>query len=86
MRQLDQRQERGDSYSQVDYAAALVALGRYDEALERLQIALELRDRKLYTLGADPIWDPIRGDPRFTGIADRIRRVRPRSPIMPDPN
>jgi TolB-like protein len=86
LRQLDQRQRRGDSYSQVDYAAALVALGSFDEALERIQMAVELRDRKLYTLAGDPIWDPVRGDPRFTSIVDRVRRVRPRAPINPDPN
>jgi TolB-like protein len=81
--ELQEREVQGEAQSHVDYAAALVALGRYDEAMERLQIAVEQRDRKLYTLGGDPVWDPVRGDPRFLGIVERIRRVKPPAPEKP---
>jgi TolB-like protein len=84
-RQLEEAERRGDELSQVDFAAAAVAIGRHDEALERLDRAFEGRDRRLATLGNDPVWDPIRGDPRFRDLMRRVRRV-PVAPRMPDGN
>jgi TolB-like protein len=78
-----EREAQGGEQSQVDIAAALVALGRYDEAMQSLELAVEQRDRKLYTLGGDPVWDPVRGDPRFLRIIERVRRAKPAAPERP---
>jgi tetratricopeptide (TPR) repeat protein len=83
---LGEREARGEAVSQVDYAAALVRLGRHDEAIEHLQRAVEQRDRRVYSLVADPVWDPIRGDPRFTALVDRLRRRPPTPPNAPGRN
>ncbi len=84
LHRLDEREAAGDSISHVDYAAALVALGHHEAALTRLERAYEERDRRLYTVVNDPLWDPIRGDPRFLRIMERMRRPPPPAPV-PEP-
>src|SRR5262249_3311701 len=51
------------------FAFALVYLGLddKDQAFRSLQRAVEQRDVNL-GLKSDPIWDPLRGDPRFTQV------------------
>ncbi|NNF26301.1 MAG: tetratricopeptide repeat protein [Gemmatimonadetes bacterium] len=67
------REDSGDYASDVEYAAACVALGDYEDALRNLESALEDRDPALHTLRFDPTWDPLRRDPRFRDISRRIR-------------
>lgn len=77
-------EERGEPFSQVDYAAALVALGEYDEAFERLAVAYEAREPRLFSLRSDPVWDPVRPDPRFRDLQRRLRESRwPEAPPPP---
>ena len=71
---LEAREARGESISHVDYAAAAVGVGDFDEALARLERAVEGGDRKLFSLATDPIWDPIRGDTRFRKILSSLKR------------
>ncbi len=78
--ELERSSAGGTEVSQVDVAAALVALGRNDEALNRLERADELRDPKLFSLQFDPTWDPIRADPRFVSMLRRVRRMPPPPP------
>ncbi|MDH3224270.1 MAG: hypothetical protein OEO23_11190, partial [Gemmatimonadota bacterium] len=68
-----ERRESGEYASDVEYAAACVALGDYEDALANLESALEDRDPALHTLRFDPTWDPLRRDPRFRDISRRIR-------------
>jgi TolB-like protein/Tfp pilus assembly protein PilF len=49
-----------------------VALGDYDRAFEWLDKAYQARDSWLQWLAAEPQWDRLRADPRFT---DLLRRV-----------
>jgi TolB-like protein len=89
-RQLAEAEQRGVAVSQVEFAAACVALGRYDEAIDRLERAYAQKERGLYTLAGDPVWDPLRSDPRFRNLLQRVRRefsIRrvPQSPGAPDP-
>jgi TolB-like protein len=77
-------EEKGEPFSQADYAAALVALGDHDSALERLTLAYEARDPRLFSLRSDPVWDPIRADSRFRDLQRRIRESRwPAAPPPP---
>lgn len=80
---LEEREASGERISHVDYAAALVGLGRRQEALDRLERAYEERDRRLYPLVNDPTWDPVRGDSRFLKIMAGMRR--PDRPPAPPP-
>lgn len=70
---LAELEASGEPFSQVDYAAALVALGDYDEAFRRLAMAYAARDPRLFSLRADPVWDPVRADQRFRDLQRRIR-------------
>jgi TolB-like protein len=79
---LEVREARGESISQVDLAAAAVGVGDFDEAFTRLQRGVKAGDRKLFSLATDPIWDPIRGDARFRKILSSLRR-HPRPPEPP---
>lgn len=56
------------------YSPALVCvgLGERDRAFEWLDRAFETRSRELIYLRADPVFDPLHGDPRFEELARRI--------------
>ncbi len=61
-----------------------MALGDYEDAIRALERGVENRDRGLITLRSDPIWDPLRDDPRFRSIANQVRKaVRSRPPMAP---
>ncbi|UCC74667.1 MAG: hypothetical protein JSV86_08995 [Gemmatimonadota bacterium] len=83
-RSFESKEERGEPFSRVDYAAALVVLGDYDAAFERLEHAYELRDPRLLSLRGDPVWDPIRSDHRFRDLLRSIRYAR-WAPSAPPP-
>ncbi|UCC84851.1 MAG: hypothetical protein JSW46_08015 [Gemmatimonadota bacterium] len=79
-----QLEEQGEPFSHVDYAAALVALGDYDAAFENLTLAYEARDPRLFSLRSEPVWDPVRPDPRFRELQRKIRESRwPTAPPPP---
>ncbi len=59
----------------MDYATTLLALRDYEAALDRLEVAYEARDRKIGSLFNDPIWDPVRGEPRFRSLLTKIRQT-----------
>jgi hypothetical protein len=54
------------------FAATFAALGDRDKAFEWLDRSLDARFGPMIYLKVNPIWDPLRADPRF---ADRLRRV-----------
>src|SRR5712691_10608257 len=54
------------------FAAVQASLGNKDEAFKWLDQALDGRFGPLIYLKVNPIWDPLRSDPRF---AERLRRV-----------
>ncbi len=84
LREFAVREKRGEPYSQIDYATALLALGDHDAALIRLERAFEARDGKIGSLFHDPIWDPVRADPRFRSLLRKIRSTPwPRPPAPP---
>ena len=73
------RRTAGASISASGLAAAAVALGENKEALNWLQRAFD-EEGGIYTL-RDPLWDPIRNDPLFHSLWDRVGL--PGSPGLP---
>jgi serine/threonine-protein kinase len=55
-----------------DFARLNVALGDHDEAFRWLDGAVEVRDGDLFMTKVWPVWDPIRDDPRFVRLLDRL--------------
>lgn len=53
-------------------ALVYYGLGDTDEALKWLERAYEERDPHLVLLGAEPNWDSLRTDPRFTDLVKRL--------------
>ncbi len=53
-------------------AAIEAALGRKDEAFAHLDESLEQRDEELPWLATSPLWIPLRSDPRFARLLDRL--------------
>ena len=60
--------------SACQIATIYIALGRPDVAFKWLDQALENRDVELIWVKVNPVFDPLRGDNRFT---DLVRRVSP---------
>ena len=53
-------------------AALHLVLGEKDEAINHLEKALGERDTRLTFLRIDPVWDALRGEPRFTSISEQV--------------
>ena len=47
-------------------------LGEMSEAMKWLNMAYEKKEAQLVFLGVDPLWDPIRDDPRFQDLLRRM--------------
>ncbi len=71
---LDELQQLSRTRHVSPMLAALIAtgMGEIDQALGWLEQAYAERAQMLSELGAEPVFDPLRGDPRF---ADLLRRV-----------
>ncbi len=81
MEEFEARDASGTRTSPVDRAAAFSATGQVDAALTLLETALEERDPRLTSLRADPVWDPLRAQPRFQALLGAlVTRARPPRP------
>lgn len=49
-----------------------VALGNHTESLNMLEKAYELRDTRMVFLKIDPKWDPLRSEPRFIRLLEKM--------------
>jgi len=54
------------------FAVVHVGLGEHDQALNWLEKAYEERFNRLAYLRREPVWDPLRADPRFVDLLRRI--------------
>lgn len=78
--EVDQKLVRlrpADPVVRYNLACSLALLKRPDEAFEALTQAVDLGYRDLKHLDADPDLDPLRQDPRFATLRDRILRTAP---------
>jgi adenylate cyclase len=53
-------------------ARVYIVLNDYNKALTKLEKAYEMRDVWMYTLNADPTFDPIRNEPRFKALLKKM--------------
>ncbi len=81
--QLEIGREWGETHPEtaltLPYANILVRLGEKDRALSYLKMALEEGDPDLFDLTVDPLYDPVRGDPRFRDVLNRLGLRSPAS-------
>jgi TolB-like protein len=72
------QQEAGNPIVHADLAAAYAAVGDRAQAYEHLDQALaaEPPESRIYAVPADPVWDPLRSEPRFQRIEAEIQRRR----------
>ncbi len=72
LRLLAQMQAGGKGYSPYYVAAVFAALGDTDRAMGQLEQAFRERMGRLTFLNVEPMFDPIRNDPRFRELCSRI--------------
>lgn len=69
---LEERVKRGEYVSPVSIALIHIGLGDADRAFRWLERAYDERAPQLIWLKVDPIFDPLRSDPRFTRLLRRM--------------
>lgn len=69
MRQLARRRY----VDPLPFATLTIGLGEKDQALAWLEKAYEARSSWLIWLGVDPVYDPLRSDPRFQALLRRMK-------------
>jgi hypothetical protein len=71
LRQLEARSRR-EYVPPWDMAVAHLGLGDFDGTFAWLDSAYTARDPLVTLALSDPIWDPVRGDPRFPRLRARM--------------
>ena len=74
--QLRRRAET-DYITPASIAYIYVAMGDFDRAFEMLDRAAVERDPNLVGLMSNPIFDPVRGDPRYHAMLDKLQLKPP---------
>jgi serine/threonine-protein kinase len=72
LEQLHSRAARGDYVPAIEFVYQHLRLGEREPAFEWLAKAEQERNRMLLEIGVDPIFDPIRDDPRFVELLRRL--------------
>ena len=70
--ELNKKQIEDGIISPIDAALLYLACGRKDEAVAWLEKNFDRRSFRMIFLAVNPLWDPLRSDPRF---ADLLRRI-----------
>ncbi|HET7747366.1 MAG TPA: tetratricopeptide repeat protein, partial [Vicinamibacteria bacterium] len=72
LEQLRSRAARGQYVPAMSFVHLHLRLGELETAFEWLARAEGERNRMLFEIGLDPIFDPVRADPRFVGLVRRL--------------
>ena len=74
MKALDQLKELAKRryVSPINFVFIYVGLGEKDEAFQWLETCYQERDPQMTRLKVNPLFDPLRSDPRFTEFMRRI--------------
>ena len=75
--ELNKKQIEDGIFSPIDAALLYLACGRKDEAFAWLEKAFDRRSFGMIFLAVNPLWDPLRSDPRFTDLLRRIGLAQP---------
>lgn len=70
--ELDERSKH-EYVSPYDVAIIYVGLGDNDKAIEKLNKAYDDRAGWMIMLNVEPVFDPIRSDPRFVALVRRMK-------------
>ena len=71
LRDLERRYQRGEATS-YDLSLALLGLDRRDDGLQWLERACDARSGLLVYLQVEPMFDPVRREPRFGALMARM--------------
>lgn len=69
---FNQAFESDPGLTPIAHAHFNIAIGNIDVAFEFLEKAYDARDPQLYDLKVFPLFDPIRSDPRFTALVQKL--------------
>ncbi len=69
---LHERMNRGEYVPSLNIAFIYTSLGDKDQAFFWLDKAFDERESKLKDIKVEPIFDPLRSDPRFAELVRRI--------------
>ena len=72
LNQLDALAKTG-YVSPMHRTAVHAGLGEWNRAFEKMELAYANRCPRLCLLKIDPRYEPVRSDPRFTGLLERMR-------------
>ena len=72
LERLNARTGRGEYVPAVEYVLIYVRLGDKEQAFSWLAKAVEERNRFALEIKINPIFDPLRGDPRFEALVQKI--------------
>ena len=70
--QLERRAASNKHVTPLGWAISYIGLGDKDKALEWLEQAYEERDPSLINLGLGPKFDPLRSEPRFRALVEKM--------------
>jgi TolB-like protein len=73
---LEDEEGRGRPVPRTEMAAAHAGLGNNDEAFRLLFSAIEAGEPGVLSIQSDPVFDGLRGDPRFRELAREARLLR----------
>jgi hypothetical protein len=72
LERLKEKTARGEYVPAVEYVTAYVRLAEKEEAFAWLAKAVEERNWFALHIKTNPMFDPLRGDPRFEKLANQI--------------
>lgn len=70
LRELNATASRGEYVPPVDIAVIHIALGKHEQALDALERVVDDHGARIFIV--DPIFDPLRAEPRFMQIVERL--------------